>query len=153
MLDETGFELAFYDHIRRCQPFLHIPAHHAAAGENIAGAMGMNQRSIRRQSFIDSPQRRQLFPGYGEGCRVETFNRLRLANDCCDCFSAIARTVFFTGKHGLVGEARNHTVAIFPRNVFGGENRLHARMRFHECLQISEAKLRPIIGAPDGKQR
>ncbi len=53
MLDEAGFKFAFYHHVRFCQRLLNIAPLYASASEYVLRAMRVNQRSTRRESFID----------------------------------------------------------------------------------------------------
>ena len=92
-------------------------------------------------------------PAYGEVCGIEVFDRFRLADNCGYRFPAIAGLVVRVRKHGLVGEAGNHAVAIVAGNVFGGKNRFHSGMRRDEGWQIAEAKPGPIKRAADDAQR
>ena len=53
MLDEAGFEFAFYHHVRLCQRLLNISPLYASASEYVLGTMRVNERSTWRESLID----------------------------------------------------------------------------------------------------
>ena len=53
-------------------------------------------------------------------CQVERLERIRLANDGSDGLAAISRLV--VREHRLIGESRDHAIAIDARHIFRGEN-------------------------------
>jgi hypothetical protein len=147
MLDEAGFKFAFNHCIRVSQSLLYIPSRHASASQHILRAMSMDEPSTGRESFINGSEQRQFLPAYREGCRIKLFDCLCFADNRGDGFTPMAS--FLVRKNRLIRKAWNHAVTIFTRHVLGGKNRLHAGMSRNEGLQITEAKLRPMIRASD----
>src|SRR4029077_17187780 len=89
---------------------------------------------------------------HGKSCRVEILKRIGVADNFRDCFATIPGSGFLMSKYRLVGKAWNHAVAVFARNIFGGENRLNSWMSRDERREISEAKQSEVEGAADDTQ-
>src|SRR5258708_12405920 len=119
MFDEAGFEFAFYNRVGFRHRFVYITADYAAVNQHVLRAMGMDQWSTWRESFIDGAQCGQLAPGYGKRCGVEILNRIPFAHDCGDCFAAISGFNFRVGEDWLVGEAGDPAIPTFPRTILG----------------------------------
>ncbi len=77
--------------------------------------MGVDARRIRRQGCGDRGQRGEFFPGHGKFNEVESFNSFCLANHRSHGLAAESGLNF--GKHRLVSEFRNHTVAVLAGNI------------------------------------
>ena len=152
VFDEAGLEFAFDNCVRFRHRFVYIAAGYAAANQHVLCAMMMDERGIRRERFIDASQCGQLFPGDAETCRVKTLNRTRITHDCGDRFTAIPGPDFRVSEDRLVGEAWNHSVAIFAGNIFVRKHGLHAGISGDVGLRISEAKIRPVVGTADYAQ-
>src|SRR5258708_16469432 len=152
MFDEAGFEFAFYNRVGFRHRFVYITADYAAVNQHVLRAMGMDQGSTGRESFIDGAQCGQLAPGYGKRCGVEILNRIPFAPVWGDCFAAICAFTFGVSEDWLVGEAGDQAIAILARNILGSKHRLDTGISGSVGMQIAEAKIRTIIWATDDAQ-
>src|SRR5258705_6672882 len=109
--------------------------------------MRVNLRSAGGESFVDFLESRQFLPDNRKLGGIKHFDGFRFPYDGGHSFAAM--THLPAGEYGLVGEARNYSIAVFSGNVFGSENRGDSGMVANECFQVAEIETRPMIGTAD----
>ena len=148
MLHEARVEAVFHHMGSFGEGVVDVASHDASSGEHVVRAMVMNLVGARGESIIDVFDRRQLTPAHRKAARIEIFNRACLADDHRYCFSAKAS--FALREDGLIGELRNHAVAVLTGNIFRGEYGGDSRVACDKFLQIAQLEFCAMIRTTNG---
>src|SRR5215471_534730 len=148
VLNKSSLELSFDHEVRLLQSLLHISANNSSPYEDILIALFMNTRRTIRESLIDRLNGRQLFPSHRNLGEIQFLQSIRLADDGGDGLSTISSLPM--RKYGLIGTARNDSVAINPGHVFRCQHQYNTRMPRHKPVQIAKLKTRPMMRRPHG---
>ena len=163
VLDETRLEGAFDDDIGGRERRHRVAARDAPAGQDVARAARVNAFGALLKRLVDRRQRRQRAPGHRKVREIEVAHRLAVADHKRHRLAAKAREAL--REHGLVGERRDHSVAVRAGHILGGEDGDDPGMSALERLDVAENERgvrvrrahhargqrlrRPFVGAED----
>jgi hypothetical protein len=144
---EAGLVFTFYDSVGFGEGAIHIAAHDSSSGEHVLLAMGMDQDGSGSESCFDFGKRLEWFPFDRKRCEIEGLDCARLARNHGDGFATKAGFIF--GEHRLVGEGRDHAVAVLAGNVSSGECSVNSGMLFDEGLEVAKLEASAVVRAAD----
>ena len=99
-------------------------------------AVRVNAFGALFQRLVERRQRRQRAPGHRKRREIEMAYRLVVADHKRHGLAAKAHEAL--REHGLVGEMRNHPVAIGAGHILGGEDGDDSRIKASERLDVAQ---------------